>query len=161
MWVPLIGTGILYNRLFRAKLGMRTAGIEGRKTAKELAAAEGFEVEDHHAVTEDGFVLVLHRILNPALVSVAPLSVQVPGRNCGVFIDQGCLFCVGTTYRANAILSVAFLLLVLLLIQPCIAFNSIFLLMLCCNVLQPLLLSHFPVTFFIRCFFFFYSAHCR
>eukprot|EP00904_Undaria_pinnatifida_P003045 jgi/Undpi1/12741/HiC_scaffold_6.g02409.m1 len=43
---------------------MRTAGIEGRRSARELAEAEGFIVEDHQAVTADGFVLVLHRILS-------------------------------------------------------------------------------------------------
>lgn len=48
---------------------MRTAGIEGRRSARELAEAEGFRVEDHHAVTTDGFVLVLHRVLDPNGVS--------------------------------------------------------------------------------------------
>ncbi|CAN0058995.1 unnamed protein product [Laminaria digitata] len=56
-------------RLFHANLGMRTAGIEGRRSARELAEAEGFRVEDHHAVTDDGFVLVLHRVLGPNGVS--------------------------------------------------------------------------------------------
>ena len=45
---------------------MRTAAIEGRRSARELAEAEGFRVEDHHAVTADGFVLVLHRVLVPS-----------------------------------------------------------------------------------------------
>ncbi|CAM9431234.1 unnamed protein product [Ectocarpus sp. 4 AP-2014] len=51
--------------LFRANLGMRSAGIEGRKSARELAEADGFSLEDHHAVTADGFVLVLHRLVTP------------------------------------------------------------------------------------------------
>ncbi|CAN0232895.1 unnamed protein product [Pylaiella littoralis] len=51
--------------LFRANLGMRTAGIEGRRSARELAEAGGFRLEDHHAVTADGFVLVLHRLVDP------------------------------------------------------------------------------------------------
>ena len=43
---------------------MRTARIEGRLTARELVEAEGFGLEDHHAVTPDGFVLVMHRIVD-------------------------------------------------------------------------------------------------
>ncbi|CAM9670755.1 unnamed protein product [Hapterophycus canaliculatus] len=55
----------LAGSLFRANLGMRTAGIEGRRSARELAAAEGLRLEDHHVVTPDGFVLVLHRLVDP------------------------------------------------------------------------------------------------
>ena len=44
---------------------MRTAGIEGRRSARELAEAAGFRLEDHQAVTADGFVLILHRLVDP------------------------------------------------------------------------------------------------
>lgn len=49
---------------------MRTAGIEGRRSASELAEAEGFRLEDHHAVTADGFVLVLHRLVDQVSVLI-------------------------------------------------------------------------------------------
>lgn len=49
---------------------MRTAGIEGRKTARELAETEEFIVEEHHTMTSDGFVLVLLRVLDPNRVRI-------------------------------------------------------------------------------------------
>lgn len=42
----------------------------GRPSAKELAEAANFCLEEHHAVTADGCVLVLHRLLDPQLVSI-------------------------------------------------------------------------------------------
>ena len=50
---------------------MRSARIEGRRTARELVEAEGFRLEDHHAVTADGFVLVMHRVLDPDRVRIS------------------------------------------------------------------------------------------
>lgn len=52
---------------------MRTARIEGRRSARELAEAGGFRLEDHHAVTADGFVLVLHRLVDPDRMMVSAL----------------------------------------------------------------------------------------
>eukprot|EP00903_Cladosiphon_okamuranus_P020555 g18867.t1 len=48
--------------LFRPNLGVNELG---RRSARELAEAAGFRIEDHQAVTSDGFVLVLHRLVDP------------------------------------------------------------------------------------------------
>lgn len=48
--------------LFRPNLGKNELG---RRSARELAEAAGFRIEDHQAVTSDGFILVLHRLVDP------------------------------------------------------------------------------------------------
>lgn len=63
--------------LFRPNLG----GNElGRRSARELAEAAGFRIEDHQATTADGFILVLHRLVDPdRVVSIHHSRSNCPG----------------------------------------------------------------------------------
>ncbi|CAM9367016.1 unnamed protein product [Ascophyllum nodosum] len=76
-------------RLFRVDLGMRSARIEGRRTARELVEAEGFRLEDHHAVTADGFVLVMHRVLDPDRVRISATSSDAASHRPVVLLMHG------------------------------------------------------------------------
>ncbi|CAM9469489.1 unnamed protein product [Choristocarpus tenellus] len=90
---------------FRMHLGASCTDIEGRRTSRELAEDEGFAVEDHYATTEDGYVLVVHRIIDPSQdPSAARPAVLLMH---GLMQDSEALLCGGRKYSLGLHLATA------------------------------------------------------
>ncbi|CAM9323838.1 unnamed protein product [Phaeothamnion confervicola] len=74
-------------------LHLKPTDVEGRRSARELVESEGFYFENHFLTTEDGFVLVLHRVIAPSGLtakSTTAATIAAAAGNGGNSGDMGC-----------------------------------------------------------------------